>query len=108
MTLTTRDDTSQAAGIPRPMTDSADTFAAAESAVSRRVKRRQGDYRWLVMTIYIVFLMLPIYWLVNMSFKTNEEITGALTLWPRNPTLHNYTVIFTDPSWYWGYINSIT
>jgi glycerol transport system permease protein len=105
MTLT-RDDTS-AAGIPRPLTDSADTLAAAQATTTRRVKRRGGDYRWLIMTAYIVFLMLPIYWLVNMSFKTNEEITGALTLYPHAPTLHNYRVIFTDPSWYWGYLNSI-
>jgi glycerol transport system permease protein len=110
MTLT-RDDTSPA-GLPRTVassgTDSADAFRAAEDARSRRVKRRKRDYRWLVMTAYILFLMLPIYWLINMSFKTNEEITGALTLWPMNPTLHNYRVIFTDPSWYWGYLNSIT
>ena len=32
---------------------------------------------WLVPTIYILFLLLPIYWLVNMSFKTNTEITGT-------------------------------
>jgi glycerol transport system permease protein len=42
-----------------------------------------------------------------MSFKTNAEITGAFSLWPVNPTLANYAVIFTDPSWYKGYINSI-
>jgi ABC-type glycerol-3-phosphate transport system permease component len=29
------------------------------------------------------------------------------SLWPRENTLRNYT-IFTDPSWYNGYINSIT
>ena len=62
---------------------------------------------WIVPTLYIVFLMLPIYWLVNMSFKENTEITGAFTLWPRQPTLHNYAVIFTDPAWYSGHINSI-
>ena len=28
-------------------------------------------------------LMLPIYWLVNMSLKTNDEIIAGLTLWPR-------------------------
>ena len=28
----------------------------------------------MVMFIYIIFLMLPVYWSVNMSFKTNEEI----------------------------------
>ena len=61
-----------------------------------------------VSTLYILFLLAPIYWLVNMSFKTNTEITGMFTLWPANPTLRNYTVIFTDPAWYNGYINSIT
>ena len=29
----------------------------------------------IVMTLYLVFLMLPIYWLMNMSLKTNTEIT---------------------------------
>jgi glycerol transport system permease protein len=62
---------------------------------------------WLVPTLYIVFLLLPIYWLVNMSFKTNTEITGTFSLYPHEPTLRNYAVIFTDPSWYKGYINSI-
>lgn len=63
---------------------------------------------WLVPTIYIVFLLLPIYWLVNMSFKETSEILSTFSLWPQNPTLRNYAVIFTDPSWYNGYINSIT
>ncbi|HEY0032538.1 MAG TPA: carbohydrate ABC transporter permease, partial [Devosia sp.] len=69
--------------------------------------RRSLRLGWLIPTLYIIFLLLPIYWLLNMSFKTNQEITGAFTLWPRNFTLRNYTVIFTDPSWYSGYINSI-
>ncbi|MGV1754085.1 MULTISPECIES: carbohydrate ABC transporter permease [Rhizobium/Agrobacterium group] len=64
-------------------------------------------FSFLIPTIYILFLLLPIYWLVNMSFKENGEILGAFSLWPQNPTLRNYTVIFTDPAWYNGYINSI-
>ncbi|PYB70193.1 sugar ABC transporter permease, partial [Rhizobium wuzhouense] len=67
----------------------------------------RSRFGFVIPTVYIVFLLLPIYWLVNMSFKTNSEITGALSLWPVNPTLANYAVIFTDPSWYKGYINSI-
>ncbi len=62
----------------------------------------------LIMTAYIVFLLLPIYWLLNMSLKTNEEILSTFTLWPENLTFQNYMTIFTDPSWYSGYINSIT
>ena len=57
--------------------------------------------------LYIAFLMLPIYWLLCMSFKNTNEILGSLTLWPRNFTLENYQKIFTDPTWYRGYINSL-
>ena len=64
--------------------------------------------KWLAPTLYIVFLLLPIYWLLNMSFKTTNEILGAFTLWPAEFTLHNYRTIFTDPVWYNGYINSLS
>jgi glycerol transport system permease protein len=64
--------------------------------------------RTLIPLIYIIFLMLPIYWLVNMSFKTTNEILGGFTLFPHQFTLSNYATIFTDPSWYMGYVNSIT
>ena len=43
-----------------------------------------------------------------MSFKTNTEIVTTMTLWPHQPTLDNYKRIFTDESWYSGYINSLT
>ena len=61
----------------------------------------------LILALYLLALMLPIYWLVNMSFKTNTEITSQLTLWPHRFTIDNYIKIFTDPSWYSGYINSL-
>jgi len=63
---------------------------------------------WLLPTIYIFFLMLPIYWLLNMSFKTTNEILGTFSLFPINFTFENYIKIFTDPTWYNGYLNSIT
>ncbi|GAA3919031.1 carbohydrate ABC transporter permease [Litoribacillus peritrichatus] len=58
-------------------------------------------------TLYILFVLVPIYWLLNMSFKSNEEILGGLSLWPSEFTLQNYIVIFTDPTWYTGYFNSM-
>jgi glycerol transport system permease protein len=61
----------------------------------------------LGMTSYLLFLLVPIYWLLNMSFKRNDEILGALTLWPQNFTFDNYMVILSDPSWYMGYVNSM-
>ena len=66
------------------------------------------SFKWLAPTLYIVFLMLPIYWLLNMSFKTTNEILGAFSLWPQDFTLANYKKIFTDSTWYTGYLNSLT
>ena len=63
--------------------------------------------RSIVPILYIVFLMLPIYWLVAMSFKTTNEILAGFSLFPQTFTLESYRTIFTDPTWYWGYINSI-
>jgi glycerol transport system permease protein len=81
---------------------------ATPVAVNRAIARPRINGKAVVMTLYLLFLMLPIYWLVNMSLKTNMEITSGLTLWPREITFDNYIRIFTDESWYSGYINSLT
>jgi glycerol transport system permease protein len=57
-------------------------------------------FAWLVPALYIAFVMVPIYWLLNMSFKNTNEILGSFTLFPRDFTLENYRKIFTDPTWY--------
>ena len=62
----------------------------------------------LVMGFYLLFLLIPIYWLLMMSLKTNTEIlSSGITFVPKVPTLANYKTIFTDPSWYMGYVNSL-
>ncbi|MDM8537458.1 carbohydrate ABC transporter permease [Desulfobacterales bacterium HSG17] len=58
-------------------------------------------------TFYFILLLLPIYWMLNMSLRTNADILGTFALYPSNPTLSNYIKIFTDSSWYSGYLNSI-
>jgi glycerol transport system permease protein len=83
------------------------TRPAATTQVARVRRRARLGYAWLVPTVYIIFLMVPIYWLLSMSFKTTGEVLGAFTLYPHNFTLENYRKIFTDPTWYSGYINSI-
>ncbi|ALM82773.1 carbohydrate ABC transporter permease [Bordetella sp. N] len=64
-------------------------------------------WRSAFLIVYLVFAILPLYWMLNMSFKTNTEIVSSLTLWPHDFTLRHYQTIFTDPSWYSGYINSL-
>ncbi|UOM34684.1 carbohydrate ABC transporter permease [Acuticoccus sp. I52.16.1] len=78
----------------------------AAAAAARRPARRI-PLRWLVPTLYIVFLMLPIYWLINMSFKTTNEILGGFSPYPQNFTVDSYVEILTNPAWYMGYVNSM-
>ena len=83
------------------------TTAAIANPVSRTRPAFRINGAAVVMVVYILFLLLPIYWLVNMSFKTNEEITSTFSLFPQTFTFANYHVILTDPSWYMGYVNSL-
>lgn len=63
--------------------------------------------RTIFLWLYIVFALLPIYWMLNMSLRTNEEILSTFSLFPNHLTFANYMTIFTDASWYSGYINSL-
>ena len=68
---------------------------------------RRFKKRVIFLVVYLVFAILPVYWMVNMSFKTNEEILSVFSLWPQAFTLEHYKTILTDESWYSGYINSM-
>jgi glycerol transport system permease protein len=85
-----------------PTTLLVDSAMREEKAIPKTL-----NLKWITPSLYIFFLMLPIYWLINMSFKSNQEILSTFTLFPESPTLSNYVVIFSDPSWYNGYINSM-
>src|SRR3954451_7742925 len=68
---------------------------------------RRFRKRVVFLVLYLVFAILPVYWMVNMSFKPNEEILSTFSLWPRGFTWEHYRTIFTDESWYSGYVNSM-
>ena len=63
--------------------------------------------RHIALIGYLILLFLPIYWMLNMSLRTNADIMSTFALFPSHPTLENYMKIFSDSSWYSGYINSI-
>jgi glycerol transport system permease protein len=88
------------------VTDVAADRVTVAPAAARRVRSRVG-FSWIVPALYILFLLVPIYWLLNMSFKTTNEILGSFSLWPRDFTFANYAKIVSDPVWYNGYLNSI-
>src|SRR5262249_24321048 len=83
---------------------------ARELAVLHAHDAQRGEVmrkRSIVPLLYIIFLMLPIYWLVTMSFKTTNEILAGFTPWPQNFTLDSYRKIFSDSTWYMRYVASI-
>jgi glycerol transport system permease protein len=89
------------------MTDATTTSIPGDLTAGGAKKRVKVNGSAIVMGLYLLFLMLPIYWLLNMSLKTNTEILNDFTLWPDELTLDNYRTILTDPSWYMGYVNSL-
>lgn len=89
-------------------TSTSPTLAGAAAARARARSGTRVRLGWLAPTLYILFLMVPIYWLLNMSFKTTNEILREFTLFPHDFTIASYREILTNPVWYNGYINSIS
>lgn len=84
---------------------------AASTSLTRSVsvhKRTSTGRNRTLLGIYLLFTLLPIYWLINMSLQSNQEILGVFSLWPQDVNFNSYAKIFTDPSWYMGYINSMS
>ena len=40
------------------------------------------------------FLLIPIYWLVNMSLKTNNEIISTFSLIPNDPVSYTHLDVY--------------
>jgi glycerol transport system permease protein len=87
----------------------ATALAAMMAARPQGVAMREANRlpRTVMLLLYIAFTLIPLYWLFNTSLKTNQETISVFSMWPNSPTLKNYRTIFTDPSWYVGYINSM-
>ncbi|MCE0503939.1 MULTISPECIES: carbohydrate ABC transporter permease [unclassified Roseivivax] len=98
---------SDTSAAPGAATLPGDLSASRERVKTRTARRFRPNGSAVVMGLYLLFLMLPIYWLLNMSLKTNAEILGSFTLFPRDLTFQNYVTILTDASWYMGYVNSL-
>jgi multiple sugar transport system permease protein len=50
---------------------------------------------YLLLIIWIVFTIMPLYWLMSTTFKSSSEAIGyPPTLIPRHPTLKNFGILF--------------
>lgn len=64
--------------------------------------------RHIGLLIYLIFLLIPLYWMVNCSFKSTTEIMTKLTWIPEKFTVDNYLHIFTNEVWRGSFIHSLT
>ncbi len=66
--------------------------------MTRKTKNTiSGIIRGIVLAFYLLLVVLPIYWIIVTSFKTNAEIvnTQHITYWPHVFTLENYQHLFS-------------
>lgn len=64
---------------------------------SRKTKRGlMITGRVLILSFFLLLVVLPVYWMVITSFKTNPEIINAqeITFFPKTFTLENYVSLF--------------
>jgi multiple sugar transport system permease protein len=76
---------------------------------SKRKKPQSGAtpwWMWVAVVAIVVFCLFPFYWLVNISLKTGEDLTGN-SLFPPNPTLKNYESIFRNDDFVRALGNSV-
>ena len=57
---------------------------------------------------YCIYLLLPLYWLLDMALRSNADIVSGLAVVPGNATLANFAEIFNNPVWYQAFANSLT
>ena len=62
---------------------------------------------YLALGLYSLYLLAPLYWLLTMALRRNQDILGEFELLPSKPTLDNFMEIFTNPVWYSGFLNSL-
>ena len=92
----------------------ADVLPSAELAVARSrsqspaARRAHGLLPKLGLAVYLLALMLPIYWLVSMSLRSNEDIMSTLAFWPHHPSLQKYYYILNDSTWVHAFGVSLT
>ena len=72
-----------------------------------KVKLGQGKlFSYLVILGYLIFLILPVLWLISTSIKSPLEafaIPPMLAVWPK---LHNFTEVFTNKPFMLSLLNS--
>lgn len=71
------------------------------------MKGKMGIQHWLGFAVILVWCLLPVVWIISLSFKSEAETTsGSPQFLPKEPTLDNYREILKDSDFTHALINS--
>ncbi len=80
---------------------------APARATAAAQRRRTGGARWFVLVPGLLFVLVPIYWMVSSSLKTNPELGLLTPTWyPHQPTLDQFRNALGDGSLVASTVNS--
>ncbi len=79
--------------------------------IQRRFKRRNlraGVARFLIVGLFVVFVLVPLYWVIITSIKPSKDYLTVPPVWfPAEPTLVHYTAALFSYRGLQGLINSL-
>jgi ABC-type glycerol-3-phosphate transport system permease component len=71
--------------------------------------RGLGILSTILLIAFIVWTLIPFYWMLVTSLKEHDEIYGTgATLWPNAPTLESYRVLLFETNYLLFFRNSMT
>jgi len=80
--------------------------------IARTIEGQARAWRWfgnLMLAVFVLWTLTPFYWMIVTSLKKHKEIYGmTATLWPREPTLESYRVLFYETEYMSLFKNSMT
>ena len=81
---------------------------AAAAPVRRRKRRAPPFGRILLLGFFVLFVLLPLYWMFNTSIKPSDDYLAIPPVWfPDKPTLVHYTAALFTYRGLEGLINSV-
>jgi ABC-type glycerol-3-phosphate transport system permease component len=80
-------------------------MAGVESSTDRSMKWVGNVF----LLIFIIWTLIPFYWMLVTSLKEHKEIYGTeATLWPQEPTLDSYRTLFFETDYFLFFRNSMS
>ena len=72
-------------------------------------ERRSKLIGALFLVVFVIWTLIPFYWMLVTSLKEHDEIYGtSATLFPQRPTLESYRVLFFETDYFLFFRNSMT